>query len=248
MSDKPTQYAHLTFNSPLAPWRAERLVRSLSKDNPPRIIDFGCGWGELLLSLLEASPSSTGIGLDNDNRLLDRARSNARKRGLSDQVEFIDRDASTWTEPADLVICIGASHIWSDPQTALRKLHPLVKPGGRLLFGDMIWERRPTPEELARLWEEASGDEMCDLPELTDAVIDAGFRPLRLEAVERGEMDDFESGFLADWEHYLINCPNAAEADTYRRFADEHRRMWLEGYRDLAGFAYVTAGRPYSRR
>ncbi|MFC4337749.1 SAM-dependent methyltransferase [Salininema proteolyticum] len=245
--DEPIAYAHLTYNSPIAPWRAERLIARLAARRPARILDLGCGWGSLLLGVLAASPEAGAVGVDLDGDLLRRARKAAEAEGLTARVEFAERDASTWDEPADLVLCVGASHIWGDSGSAVRALRPLVKPGGFLLFGDMVWERTPTDADLSRLWEGASRDELPTLAALSESVVDAGFRPLGIETVERGEMDDFESGFLADWEEFLLRHPDSPKAEHYRRMADEHRRTWLEGHRNLAGFAYLVAGRPHER-
>ncbi|HEU5126617.1 MAG TPA: hypothetical protein VFU12_01405 [Glycomyces sp.] len=76
------------------------------------------------------------------------------------------------------------------------------------------------------------------LAEPVDAGVAAGFRPLRAEAVEQSEWDDFESGFLADREVWLMGHAGDREA------ADAHRGGWLGGHRGLLGFAYVTFGRP----
>jgi len=61
---------------------------------------------------------------------------------------------------------------------ALAQLRKLVAPGGRVLLGVGFWERRPTAAQLAAMWPGASADEFFDLAGLTDAAVDAGFRPV----------------------------------------------------------------------
>ncbi len=67
----------LTFLSPLSEARAARLVAFLAEDQPSTALDVGCGWGELLLRLLEASPATRGLGLDLDEEALGGARRHA---------------------------------------------------------------------------------------------------------------------------------------------------------------------------
>ncbi|WP_026925137.1 SAM-dependent methyltransferase [Glycomyces arizonensis] len=241
---RPARYGHLDFNSPIAPRRADRLVANLAASRPATILDIGCGWGELLLRLAQALPEASATGIDADTELLDRGRANAAERGLEGRVAFIEHQGRAWTEPADLVVCIGASHAFGDSAAALTELHRLVKPGGRLVFGEEFWEQLPTRAQLERLWPDTSAEDMLELPGLVDAAIAAGFRPLRVEAVEQSEWDDFESGFLADWETWLLAHPGAPGADGIREQADEHRGWWLRGHRRLLGFAYLTLGRP----
>src|SRR5215468_6926361 len=120
--DGPPAYAFLTFNSPLSEARAGAIVRRLAVHDPVDVLDIGCGWGELLLRVLEASPTSRGTGVDTDERLLDRARAAARRRGLADRTTFDAADGSTVAGPADLVICIGSSHVYGDGPAALTAL------------------------------------------------------------------------------------------------------------------------------
>ncbi|THV33459.1 methyltransferase domain-containing protein [Glycomyces buryatensis] len=242
--DGPKRYGHVDFNSPIAPWRADRLVHDLAAASPATIADIGCGWGELLLRLAAAVPAASAVGIDGDTELLDRGRANAEARGLAERVRFVEYLGEDWTEPADLVVCSGAAHAFGGTAPALAGLAKLVNPGGRLLFGDAFWERIPTEAELATMWPGTTVEEMLPLPELVDAGIGAGLRPLQVTSVERGEWEYFESGFLADKETWLLEHPDDERAEQIREGVDEHRNWWLRGHRGLVGYAYVTFGRP----
>lgn len=219
-------YDHLTFNSPLSDARADTIAARLAATAPSTVLDIGCGWGELLLRVVAAAPGATGIGIDLDGDLLARARANAKERGLDDRVTFVEADGSATNQPADVVICVGAEHVFGDTATALRALRQLVRPGGRLLFGPGYLEREPTPaqQQVAGDWFE----ELGDLASVVDQAVEAGFSPLVIETSNRDEWDAFESGYLA----------GLATRDKAR--ADEHRSRWLRGYRDVLGLAYLT--------
>jgi SAM-dependent methyltransferase len=205
------------------------------------VLDIGCGWAELLLRIVAAAPGAHGLGVDSDERLIERGRANAAARGLSDRVELRASDGAEPLDAADAVTCIGADHVFGTQAEALAALRPVVRPGGVLLFGTGYWQRPPTTAEAAGLG--ATPDELPDFATLVDSCVAAGFRPLDLQTANEDEWNAFESGYLADQEEYLMTHAS----DDVRRRADEHRTGWLRGYRGVLGFAYLTLGVPSVR-
>jgi len=243
----PAYGTYLDFASPLSQPRADRIVRYLAATRPATVLDIGCGWGELLLQILAASPEASGVGVDTDQPDVERGRSNALERGLADRVTFIEGPGADHSTPADVVMCIGASHAYGDIPTALRALKPLVNPGGRLLFAEGFWEHPPSDAELGRLWPDASAAEYSDLAGLVAQTVDAGYQPLWIESVSRDEWDQFESGHLADQAHWLLEHGDTEDAPKVRQRYEAHRTRWLTGTRELLGFAYLTLGIPAER-
>jgi SAM-dependent methyltransferase len=239
MSDKIGRYEWLDFNAPLSGTRADELAAAIARRRPATVLDIGCGWAELLLRVLAAAPAARGTGVDSDAPLIERGLANARARGLDTRVMLSAGDASAPLEPADAVICIGADHAFGDQADALAALHPLVRPGGVLLFGTGFWQRPPTVAEAAGFG--ATPDELTDLATLVDRAVAAGLRPLDIQTANEDEWNAFESGFLADWEEAVMTGV-AGAADIER--ADRHRAGWLRGYRGVLGFAYLVLGRP----
>lgn len=84
---------------------AVSLLEEKAKE-PIRILDLGTGTGCLLLALLSALPTATGIGIDIEDHVLEAARKNAKENNLSDRASF---QLSDWgrdiKESFDLVIC-----------------------------------------------------------------------------------------------------------------------------------------------
>jgi SAM-dependent methyltransferase len=242
MSARPGYYDRLDFNSPLSGARADAVAAALAARRPRTVLDIGCGWAELMLRILTASPSTTGVGVDSDAALVARGQANAERRGLSDRVRLVAVDGNEPVEPADLVLCVGADHVYGDQADALAALLPNVAPGGVLFFGSGYWQRPPTDEEAAGLG--ATPDELPDLAGLVDRAIAAGFRPLDTQTASEDEWNAFESGYLSDWEEWLVRNPGAPDAEEVRAAADRHRTGWLRGYRNVLGFAYLTLGVP----
>lgn len=170
-----------------------------------------------------------------DRLIAELAQRNAIERGLASRVTF---SSTLGAEPAaDLVINLGAEHVFGNLEAALVGLWPLVRPGGRLLLGTQFWEQTPTQELI-----EAIGH-VPSLPELIDGATAAGWRPLGLRVATLGDWDHFEFRFLGDWEQFVMAPTTATQAASARLAADEHRAGYLRR-RGVLGFAFLTLGRP----
>ncbi len=237
--DSPSGHTYLDFNAPLSDEHARELVQSLQPVAGACVVDFGCGWAELLLRVLAVEPAARAIGIDVDAAAIARGRANARARGLHDRVQLEEADLASWAgEMADVAIAIGVSHAWNGAGAALDALKARVKPGGRLLYGDGIWEQPPTAGALAAL--EAAPGDFGTLADLVDLAIERGFRVLSVSVASLAEWDSFESRWCAGRERWLLEHPDAPDAGAVRAFVDDHRDGWLRGYRKILGFAYLT--------
>ena len=236
--------SRLTFHGPLSTERADRLATDLAARKPSTVVDYGSGWGELLLRILAAAPDAHGTGIDTDGPDIVRGRALATERGLAERATFVEGPGADHTEPADLVLNIGAYHAFGTIPEALQALRTRVNPGGRLLFGAEIWERTPTEAELAASWPGMTVDSSLYLPDVVDAAIAAGFRPLRIETSTRAEWEEFESGYGAGVEEWLLDNSDHPQADEVRQKLDNHLSIWLRGTYQTYGFAYLTLGVP----
>ncbi|MER6268099.1 methyltransferase domain-containing protein [Streptomyces sp900105755] len=239
--DLPPRLTRLTFHGPLSEARATGMVRRLAATRPSTVLDIGCGWGELMLRLLDALPQAQGLGVDLREEDLRRGRHNAKARGLTERVRFVRESAvGTRRGPADVVLCLGASQALGEGLgPALRELRRLVADGGRVLLGEGFWQRTPTEAELARMWPGASATDHHDLATLTDLAVAAGFRPEWIETASLAEWEEFESAYQADTEVWLAANPGHPLATETRARLDTHRAAWLT-YRGVLGLTYLT--------
>ncbi|MEV6967972.1 class I SAM-dependent methyltransferase [Hamadaea sp. NPDC051192] len=240
--DGPGRYQYMSFNAPLSEAHADAIAARLAYARPADVLDIGCGWGELMLRVLDRTPRAVGMGVDTDEELLARGSAAAAQRGLDERVTFINTPGVSVGQQADLVICVGASHAFGGNAAALTTLMQHVRPGGRLFYGDGLWDPTVTPKKPELVW--ADFFDLPDLAGLVDLAVATGYLPLFTETASPDELDDFESRYLADGEEWLLRHPDHPGAANVRAGTEDHRRRWLHGYRGAFGFAYLTLGRP----
>lgn len=240
----------LVFLSPLSEERATGFVGWLAGGLTAgaTLLDVGCGWGELSLRVAAAAPQARVVGVDLDQDALDEARRRARERGLDDRTSFLPGDgAITGPDEVEALVAIGASQVWGpdvdDAQPlayaeALSGIRDRVRHGGRVLYGDAVWTRSPTPEAIAPL--AGREDEFVPLAELVDLAVEHGFAPVAVQEASLAEWDAFESGFTARYAtwlaHHDADDPDAAEV---RLRAKRQRDAYFRGYRGTLGLAYL---------
>jgi len=230
-------HAAMRWNAPLSEAHAALLLDAFELESAERVLDLGCGWGELLCRAVEREPTLTGIGVDTDATALARGEALAAARGLGERVTLRDAGGEAWSEPADRVICVGASHIFDGTAAALDRLASIVDRGGRLLYGDGYLELGAS-EFTADLF-----DEFGPLDQVLAAVRRAGWRVLHLSVSDLLEWDEFESTYRAGPERWLLADPDVDGAAEVRAWLDLRMREYVDGYRGELGFCWLVLGR-----
>ena len=115
-----------------------------------RILDVGCGSGQLAIDLVRAAPGARAVGLDLSTALLDVAR----KRAAGLAVEFRQADAQVHdlgTAAYDLVVSRTGTMFFGDAQAAFTNLATATVPGGRLVM--LVWRGIAENEWLREIFE-----------------------------------------------------------------------------------------------
>jgi 16S rRNA (guanine1207-N2)-methyltransferase len=141
---------------------------------PPggNLLDLGCGWGPIALSLALASPRATVWAVDVNERALDLVRRNAQSLGLTnvnactpDHVPTDVRFLTIWSNPP---IRVGKNELHG----LLQRWLPLLEPGSDAW---LVVQRNLGSDSLQRWLEATYPDEFT----FTRVATNKGYRVLR---------------------------------------------------------------------
>lgn len=136
-------------------WPQERPI-FLRHPAPRRIVDVGCGTGEITARLAELYPHAAITGVDLEESHLERARKRAPRASFrkADALALPFEDGQF-----DLAVCRHLIQAVPDAQKVISELHRVLQPGGRLhliaedygmlwafptgLDSDGFWQRIP---------------------------------------------------------------------------------------------------------
>ncbi len=115
--------------------KLELVCKKLGLREGERVLDVGCGWGSFVIhAATRHGVNATGITLSEEQARL--ARERAREAGVADRVEFRVADYREVSDgPFDAIASIGmVEHVGVEQiDVYARRLHGLLRPGGRLL-------------------------------------------------------------------------------------------------------------------
>ncbi len=129
----------------------EPLHRRIASEIPierGRLLDIGCGPGNLDRLLAAGRPNLAVVGLDDSEAMIRRAARETRlpnlefRRGAVEELPF--------REEFDLALSVLSFHHWEEPEAGLEAVHRALKPGGR------FWIYEGDPEAP---WEELRRDQ-----------------------------------------------------------------------------------------
>ena len=121
--DAATYNTHFSFV-----WEfATDLLSALKPAKGEKILDIGCGTGQLTAAIAEAGSTVTGI--DNDEAMVSRARQNFP--GVDFAV--MDARALTYANEFDAVFSNASLHWMRPPTPVVAGISRALKPGGRLV-------------------------------------------------------------------------------------------------------------------
>ena len=225
-----SQIAHagLPFANPMPEAAVDAALQVLPLPDGARLLDTGCGSGEMLLRALALNQTWSGLGVDLD----EYAVAEAHRRAGGAPAHFEVLDAGDVSGHFDAVLNVASSHVHGGFPAALDALGGLADV---VLYGEGYWRRPPTAEFLDALGG-ATEDELPDLDGLRSAVADAGFRVLHEELAGPADWERYEGALVANAERH-----GGSDSLAYARRIRERRA--LPGGDETLGFALFVLRR-----
>ena len=137
----------------------ERLLRNVQIGPGMRVLDLGCGAGDVsMLAARFVGPSGLVVGIDRNREVLSLGAERAQEAGLR-QITFEQASLESFTsrEAFDLVIGRLILLYQSDPVGLLRSAGRLVRPGGKIAFHEIRLVNRFDSRPHVPLWQ-VTGD------------------------------------------------------------------------------------------
>ncbi len=133
----------------------ERLLRSAGVAPGMRVLDVGCGAGDVsMIAAQLVGPSGSIVGIDRSSDVLAIATKRARESGL-DRVSFVEDTVEKFfsAEPFDCVIGRYVLIHQADPEGFLRAAARLVRPGGIIAFHELSFAASRKSHPVVWSWE-----------------------------------------------------------------------------------------------
>ena len=224
------------FLSPLSAAKVDQVLSMLELPRGARVLDLGCGKGEILVRLAERC-GVRGEGVDRNATFIRDARERAEARAPMAGLAFHERSVADFpAEPGsfDAALCVGSTRAYGTYGDALHALARIVSPHGRLLVGQNFWRRHPHPDYLVVLG--ACVEDFTDHSRNVKAGEEAGLVPICTAVSTEDEWDRYEKLRARAVEEYASTHPEDPEAEAMW----ERIRRWREAYehwgRDTLGF------------
>jgi ubiquinone/menaquinone biosynthesis C-methylase UbiE len=163
------------------------------------VLDLGSGGGlDVLLAAQRVGPSGRAYGVDTTPAMIDLARRNAARAGVTN-VEFLPGDLESLPLPdetVDVVISNCVINLTADKTVVLREAYRVLRPGGRLAVSDVVIDPDlagfpVTEAEIRRSldWAACAAGALTTA-EMRAALEQAGFTDIALEVVARTTPDE----------------------------------------------------------
>ncbi len=177
----------------------ERALGAYPPQPGQRVLDIGCGFGDTTQRIGRMlDPGGEALGVDAAPRFIEDAVRETERAGLAN-VRFLVADVQeplVGEGPFDMAFSRFGTMFFANPVAAMRNVHALLLPGGRLVM--VVWRRRIDNDWLYRAQTTVEGivsrpeeyDEptcgpgpfsMADADTTSDVLINAGFEDISFE-------------------------------------------------------------------
>ena len=139
--------------NPLDETRLEEVFDLIPIHSRTRVLDIGCGKGEMLIRLA-GKKEIKGVGVDKSPYCIREAENEKAARVPEADLSFVEMDGALYKpetkESEDLTMCIGASWIYGGFKKTLKALSQMTTISGHVMVGEPFWREVPPQAYLRR--------------------------------------------------------------------------------------------------
>jgi SAM-dependent methyltransferase len=158
LGHSPEEIVRLIDQAAILRPTTERLLRSAGLEQGMRVLDVGCGAGDVsMLAGGLVGQSGSVVGIDPNPQTIAAARARAQADQLA-HVTFTEASLATFSDPApfDFVVARYVLIYQVDPVAFLRTAARFLRPGGVLALHECILDRPVNSRPRVALWEQTS--------------------------------------------------------------------------------------------
>ncbi|MGD9566713.1 MAG: class I SAM-dependent methyltransferase [Sedimentibacter sp.] len=109
-----------------------QAVAEINSNDKIKILDLGCGPGQLINELYEEFKNIEITGIDFSEKMLEISKKrNPQATHIKLDVDYIDKLKGNY----DLIICTHSLPYYKEPTRVIKELHRLLKDNGRIFMG-----------------------------------------------------------------------------------------------------------------
>jgi len=227
-----------TVMNPVNENSLEHLYDLLELKRGARVIDIGCGKGEMLIRLAEKYHVE-GVGVDKSPYCIREAAKSKCKRVPRADLKFLEMDGAQYDTgnggSSDLAMCIGATWIYGGYRNTIRALAGMTKPSGFVMVGEPFWRRNPPPEYLK------SGELSVDSFDTHHGNVATGeaegLRSVYTLVSSEEDWDMYESLHWYAAAEYAVTNPQDPDLEELSALVSKDRESYLRWGRETLGWA-----------
>lgn len=159
------------------------VLNELQQLDFQKILDVGCGTGEILKSITERYSFAQLYGLDISEEMLKQA--NDKLKGTATLILGDAENITLETNSFDLLLCTDSFHHYPNPQQAISEFYRVLKHGKFLLIAD-YWKPFPI-RQIMNLFISYSNEgdvKICSKKEIIEFLKRGGFQEITYKKIQ----------------------------------------------------------------
>lgn len=211
-----------------------QLAEVLGLKSGQTVIDFGCGYAEML-TLWAQKHKITGVGIDLRTNACMRAEKKLAEHKLDTSIKIVCGNAKDYEyekHKFDIACCIGATFIWGGWSETIDGMRDAIKPGGKIAIGEVHWRSEYIPAPIFR----NTPGTLTEI-ELWQKALEKGYE---LEFLLRSSQEEWDNYNASNWRgllHWIHENPKHPEREQVVKFLHTEQEEYFRYTKDNFGWA-----------